>query len=98
MADNVRISDDIAAAVAAFFHGGEGPPHSVVTRVLMAAGLSDDYQYDPVANGPNKETRVLSGFGRAARLGGGRKLLDGLLSAQNDDWRGSGDRRSSSSR
>ncbi len=75
------ISDDIAAAVGAFFHGGDGPTHSVITRVLIGAGLNDDYQYDPQATGPNKEHRVMSAFTRSSRYGGGQKLLDGLLSA-----------------
>ncbi|MBK8446296.1 MAG: abortive infection family protein [Micropruina sp.] len=75
------ITDDVAAAVGAFFHGGEGPTHSAITRVLVGAGLNDDYQYGPQGAGPNKEQRVMSAFTRASRLGGGRKLLDGLLSA-----------------
>lgn len=74
-------SDDVASALSAFFHGGEGPTHSVITRVLTGAGLSDNYQYQPNANGPNKEQRVIAAFVRASRQGGGRKLVEGLLSA-----------------
>lgn len=75
------LTDDVAAAVGAFFHGGHGPSHSAVSRVLVGAGLNDDFQYDPQGAGPNKEQRVLGAFSRASRLGGGRKLLDGMLSA-----------------
>lgn len=75
------VSDDIAAAIAAFFHAGEGPPHSAVTRVLTGAGLNDGYEYRPGTNGPSKEDRVLSAFRRAEREGSGRKLVEGLLSA-----------------
>jgi len=75
------VSDDIAAAIAAFFHGGEGPSHSVVSRSLTAAGLDDGYVYQPQLQGPSKEQRVLQAFRRAQRQGGGRKLVEGLLSA-----------------
>lgn len=75
------VSDDIAAALAAFFHRGEGPSHSTVSRVLTAAGLNDNYEYKPDVVGVSKEQRVLRAFNRAAREGGGRRLVEGLLSA-----------------
>ncbi|WHP16614.1 abortive infection family protein [Cellulomonas sp. ES6] len=75
------VSDDIAAAIAAFFHAGRGPSHTAVTRAMTGAGLNDGYQYSPDGNGPTKEDRVLSAFRRAERNGGGRKLVEGLLSA-----------------
>ncbi|HIW31038.1 MAG TPA: abortive infection family protein [Candidatus Luteococcus avicola] len=77
-----RVSSDVAAAVAAFFHGGSGPTHAVVTRCLVSAGLNDDYRYDPNGpSGPNKEQRVLSGFTRAERIGDAGKLLERLIGA-----------------
>ena len=74
------LSDDIASAVAAFFHGGGGPSHSVVSRALTGAGLDDGHVYEPNKIGPSKEQRVLAAFRRAERAGGGRKLVEGLLS------------------
>lgn len=75
------VTNDVAAAVGAFFHAGEGPSHSAITRVLVGAGLNDDYEYSAQPGGPNKEQRVMNSFMRASRSGGGRKLLEGLLSA-----------------
>lgn len=74
-------TNDISTALARFFHAGGGPSHTVVSRMLTGAGLSDGYRYDPQAGGPNKEQRVLSAFHRARNQGGERKLVDGLLSA-----------------
>lgn len=76
-----KISQDIAAAVAGFFHRGAGPSHTVITRALISSGLNDGYVYVDGVQGPNKESRVLGGFQRAARIGGGRILLDHLLAA-----------------
>ena len=78
-------SDDIAAALASFFHGGSGPTHTVVTRVLIGAGLGDGYVYEPNAAGKSKEQRVLQAFGRSMRDGGARKLVEGLLSGLRHD-------------
>lgn len=75
------VSDDIAAAVAAFFHGGEGPTHSAVSRALTGAGLNNGYVYKPNQSGTSKEQRVLDAFRRAEHEGSGRKLVEGLLSA-----------------
>lgn len=78
-------SDDIAAALASFFHRGAGPSHAVVSRVQIAAGLNDGYQYEPGAFGKSKEQRVLQAFTRAQRDGGGRKLVEGILAALRHD-------------
>lgn len=76
------LTDDVAAAVAGFFHGGEGPKHSAISRIVTSAGYSDGYVYSPDGDGPNKETRVLQAFARARREpGNGRRLVEGLLSA-----------------
>lgn len=79
---NAPTSDDVAAAIASFFHGGTGPSHAVVSRSLTGAGLnSDGYEYKPNQAGKSKEQRVLDAFHRATRDGGGRKLVEALLSA-----------------
>lgn len=36
------ITDDVIAAIAKFFHGGAGPSHSEISRVLTGTGYSDD--------------------------------------------------------
>lgn len=73
---------EVAGAVAKFFHGGEGPSHSTVSRCLVNSGYNDNYQYDPERSGPNKEQRVLNAFAEAQRRPvNARKLLDSLLSA-----------------
>lgn len=74
------IDGEVAGAIARFFHGGRGPSHSAITRVLIESGYYDDYQPDPNTQGPNKESRVLSAFVAARREPmRARKLLDGLL-------------------
>lgn len=78
-------TDDIAAALAHFFYRGAGPSHPVITRVLTASGLNDNYQYSPQPGGPTKQTRVLDAFRLAQRQNGARKLVDGLLSALRHD-------------
>jgi hypothetical protein len=52
------VSEEIAAALGAFFAGGSGPTHSALTGVFGSAGYLDADPYDPVAQTPNKETRV----------------------------------------
>lgn len=75
------ITDDVIAAIAKFFHGGAGPSHSEISRVLTGTGYSDDYTYDPDVHGPNKEKRVLRGLALAKRQPArARELVDGLLS------------------
>lgn len=73
---------DVGAAIASFVHGGAGPSHSRLSQAFVAAGVGDDYKYDPDGPpGPNKEQRVLSAFARVASRGSGRRLVEGLLSA-----------------
>ncbi len=84
MADQAPTSSEVAGAFAAFFHGGEGPSHSALSRVLASAGLDDGYEYQPNASmqGPNKESRVLKAFAEARqRPTTARKLVDELLTA-----------------
>lgn len=74
------VDAEIASSVAKFFHRGEGPSHSAISRVLIACGYGDDYEYSPDRYGPTKEARILSAFSTARRrLANGRKLLEGLL-------------------
>lgn len=71
---------EVAAAVARFFHGGAGPSHSAISRVLTEHGYFDDYSYEPGVQGINKEARVLRAFAEARRRPlRARGLLDGLL-------------------
>lgn len=73
------VSSEIGAALARFFHGGAGPSHSAITRVLTENRYGDDYQYGD-KHAPNKENRVLNGFAAARRAPArGRSLVDGLL-------------------
>ena len=75
------VESEIAGAVGKFFHGGTGPSHSAITRVLTACGYSDGHEYSPDKFGPNKEQRILSAFTAArGKPANGRKLLEGLLS------------------
>jgi len=76
------VTEDVGAAFAAFFRGGEGPRHSTISSALTGAGYGDSYEYDPTGQGPNKEQRVLAAFRRArAEPGNGRRLVESLLSA-----------------
>jgi hypothetical protein len=76
----VPIDGEVAGAIAKFFHGGAGPSHSAVTRVLNSSGYSDGYTYNPEVQGANKESRVLGAFNAARRQpSGARKLLEGFL-------------------
>jgi hypothetical protein len=71
---------DIAGAVARFFHAGNGPSHTEISRVLLENGFFDGYEYKPGVQGPNKEDRVLRAFkaarGQPARA---RQFVDGML-------------------
>lgn len=76
------INGEVAAAIAQFFYMGAGPSHSVLTRAFTAAGYADSDPYDPIAQTPNKQQRVLTVFHAAERKPlGSRKLMDGLLNA-----------------
>lgn len=78
----IPISNEVAAALARFFHGGDGPSHSVLTRAFTAAGYAADDPHAPSLGVPNKEQRVLAIFAAAQRRqSGARKLVDELLTA-----------------
>jgi Abortive infection C-terminus len=80
-ASGAPIDGEVAAAVSKFFHGGAGPSHSEISRVLIANGYGDDYRFEAggVA-GPNKEQRVLQGFAIARRSPGrARAFVDDML-------------------
>jgi hypothetical protein len=75
------IDDEVAGAVAKFFHGGMGPAHSAISRILISTGYDDEYAPPPRGvQGINKENRVLGAF-RAARRqpAAARELLEGFL-------------------
>lgn len=75
------VSDEIAGALGAFFHGGSGPSHSTITGVLLRVGYldGDGYVAGRMEN-PNKEERVQSAVRRAIRRPDrARDLTEGLL-------------------
>jgi hypothetical protein len=76
----VLLTDEVAAALGKFYHGGHGPSHSALSASFIHAGYSDADPYDPVAGTPNKEQRVLA-VTRAAmrRPDNARKLVEHLL-------------------
>lgn len=77
----VPITDDLIAALAKFFHGGAGPSHSELGRVLTGTGYGDGYVFAMGVRGPNKEQRVLQGLALAKRQPArARDLVEGLLS------------------
>lgn len=79
------VSQDIAAALGRFFHGGRGPSHSALTSAFLSAGLSDVApapSSSQPTQGPNKEQRVQATVTAAIRKPQhARPLVDGLLSA-----------------
>jgi len=78
----VPLTRDVIAALAMFFHGGDGPSHSTISRVLIGAGFGDGYVYNPNVQGPNKEQRVLQGLRAVQRQPArARDLVEELLSA-----------------
>ena len=78
----VPMTNDISAAIAMFFHGGAGPSHSAISRVLTGTGYGDDYTYNKDVQGPNKERRVLRALRQAQRHPArARDLVEELLSA-----------------
>lgn len=77
----VPVSDEIAGALGAFFHGGTGPSHAAISGVLLRAGYSqgDGYVAGRAEN-PNKEQRVQSAVRRAVRRPErARDLTEGIL-------------------
>lgn len=74
------VSGEIAGAIARFFHAGEGPSHSAISRALASSGYGDGYAYDPDTQGPNKESRILAAFAEARRRPDrGRQLTENVL-------------------
>ena len=74
------LTDDVAGAVAQFFHGGAGPSHTDVSRVLTQSGYFDNYLRPSSGQGPNKQDRVLEAFRAAQRSPArGRQFVDGML-------------------
>ena len=83
--DNSRhpVSDEIAATLGAFVSGGDGPRHTVLTRVFDQTGYGRAAPYD--AKSPsqqlNKEDRVRLTVQEAVRdPARSRDLIEGLLS------------------
>ena len=77
--NSLPTTGDVAGAIARFFHGGAGPSHSSLSRVLMESGYFDDYDARAGVQGLNKESRVLRAFAAArAEPSRARKLVDGL--------------------
>lgn len=77
------VSQDVAAALANYWHGGAGPSHSALTRAFLGARLGDvaPNPGGTSADGPNKEGRVqLTVMAAVRRPDTARPLVDGLLS------------------
>ena len=76
------VSDEVAATLGAFVTGGDGPRHSVLTRVFARSGYADAAPYDSrsTVQQMNKEDRVRSAVSVAVREPArGRELVEGLL-------------------
>ncbi len=76
------VSDEIAATLGAFVTGGDGPRHSVLTRVFARSGYGSAAPYDSrsAVQQMNKEDRVRSAVSAAVREPArARDLVDGLL-------------------
>ena len=74
------LTDDVVSAVAAFFLGGAGPRHALITDVLTRSGYGDDWVYG-APDAANKETRVRRALHAARRQPiRSRELVEGLLS------------------
>lgn len=81
--NSTLLTDEVAAALGAFFFAGAGPRHSTLTDCFTACGLADADPYDQALGTPNKEQRVLL-VCRAARRRPGQasdQLLEQLLTA-----------------
>lgn len=82
MSDQAPTGTEVAGAFAAFFHGGQGPTHSEISRILVSSGMDDRYVYDPDGQGLNKETRILNAFSQARRQPAtARRLVEDLLAS-----------------
>lgn len=74
------VSEEIAAALGAFFAGGAGPTHSALTGVFQGSGYADADPYNPALQQPSKETRVQRVISAASRRPQrARELVDALL-------------------
>lgn len=74
------VSDEVAAAFAAYFHGGLGPSHSKLTTAFAAGGYSSDDPYRPADGVPNKEQRVYTVVSAAVRRPQtAKRLVEALL-------------------
>jgi len=74
------VSNEIGAAIAAFFHGGAGPSHSKLSTAFAAGGYADSDPYVQADGSPNKETRVNVVVGAAVRRPvTARGLVEALL-------------------
>lgn len=74
------VSDEVAAALAGYFHGGAGPSHSKLTSAFAAGGYGDADPYNPSEGIPNKESRVLTVVRAAIRRPAtARRLVDSVL-------------------
>lgn len=76
------VTDELAGALAAYFHGGLGPSHSKLSTAFAAGGYGSDDPYNPTDGTPNKEVRVHTVVSAAVRRPQtARKLVDALLTA-----------------
>jgi hypothetical protein len=75
------VSDEIAGAFGAFFHGGTGPSHTKISGVLLRSGYAEGDKYvQGRMDNPNKEERVQQAVRRSLRRPDRAKdLVDGLL-------------------
>jgi hypothetical protein len=74
------LTDEVAAALAKFYHGGQGPSHTALTASFIHAGYSDADPYNSATGTPNKEQRVLAVTRSAMRRpDNARKLVEHLL-------------------
>jgi hypothetical protein len=74
------VTDEISAALARFFHGGDGPSHSQLSTAFSSTGYKSDDPYDLKAQAPNKEVRVLTVMAAARRRPDrARQLVEAIL-------------------
>jgi len=74
------VGDEIGAAFAGFFFGGDGPSHTNLSRIFATAGYGSDDEYQVTTGTPNKENRVLTIFAAARRSPQrARDLVEALL-------------------
>lgn len=76
------VSDEVAATLGAFVTGGDGPRHSVLTRVFARTGYASaaPYNSQSAVQQMNKEDRVRSAISAAVREPArARDLIEGLL-------------------